>query len=472
MLSQTYIHHPLNQTTLLRILTCHFITTRRRHHHCRLGQQQQAHTICATNSPDLDALLNDIDIPEIEADLATFQSEDGAVFDDNGIALTYRNDGYAIEALEKDAIVTDLSHWGRIRLSGSGAAAFLHGQSTNVFTSLPPGSGCETVLVTAQARCIDLLTCYVQQSGILCLTSPSTKNDILQRLDKHLFPADDVQLSDISSQTAMFVVAGPRSDEILKQLKAADAVIGKPWYSHTVMGVSGKPVIVAVGPLLSAQGYVIIVDESIAPDVWRSITGLGAMPMGSTAWEVARIINGRPAPGKELTKDYNPFEAGLYQAVSVEKGCYVGQETLAKVNNLYAVKQELWGLSLQAPVSAGDEVKKLDGTKLGVVTSAVDVPTGGHRALAYLKCKSGSGRVQLQDIEVDVQGVRGRVVSIPYASRSFPESTTSGGGNSEGVDAAAAEKAAADKAEAEARRQEKLKAMQERLAAWQAQQQQ
>lgn len=271
------------------------------------------------------------------------------------------------------------------------------------------------------------------------------------------------------------------------------------------MGVAGKPVIIAVGPLLSLPGYLILADEGVAADLWKSVVAQGAEPMGSDAWEVARVINGRPAPrsssssgvvvvekdddfksidakefknnnnneNRELSAEYNPLEAGLYHAVSVEKGCYVGQETLAKVHKLNAVKQELWGLSLQGPVSAGDVVVNVkSGEKVGVVTSAVDVPAGGHRALAYLKCREkGSGkRVQLQDMEVDVGGVKGRVVAIPYATRAFASSSSSDSSSSSVEDEEKAKKAAVDKAEAEAKRQAKLKAMQERLAAWQAEQ--
>ena len=64
----------------------------------------------------------------------------------------------------------------------------------------------------------------------------------------------------------------------------------------------------------------------------------GAVPMGEEAWEAARIVCGRPAPGSELTQDFNPLEAGLYHAVSVDKGCYIGQETLSKVRRLGVFK--------------------------------------------------------------------------------------------------------------------------------------
>lgn len=79
----------------------------------------------------------------------------------------------------------------------------------------------------------------------------------------------------------------------------------------------------------------------------------GAIPMGEVEWEMARILQGRPAAGKELTEQHIPLEAGLYHAVSLNKGCYMGQETLAKVHKLSAVKQQLQGLLLDDAVQPG-----------------------------------------------------------------------------------------------------------------------
>ena len=80
--------------------------------------------------------------------------------------------------------------------------------------------------------------------------------------------------------------------------------------------------------------------------------------MGENAWECERILSGRPRPGKELTESHNPLEAGLWRAVNLDKGCYIGQETLSKVSNLNALNRELWGLMLAMGRSAasGDAV--------------------------------------------------------------------------------------------------------------------
>ena len=87
--------------------------------------------------------------------------------------------------------------------------------------------------------------------------------------------------------------------------------------------------------------------------------------MGAAAWEAARVLDGRPMAGKELTEQHLPLEAGLYHAVSLNKGCYMGQETLAKVHKLNAVKQQLHGLLLDADVPPGSPL--LSGTQLDVV---------------------------------------------------------------------------------------------------------
>lgn len=78
--------------------------------------------------------------------------------------------------------------------------------------------------------------------------------------------------------------------------------------------------------------------------------------MGTAAWEAARVLDGRPMAGKELTEQHLPLEAGLYHAVSLNKGCYMGQETLAKVHKLNAVKQQLHGLLLDADVAPGSSL--------------------------------------------------------------------------------------------------------------------
>ena len=420
---------------------------------------------------DISSLLDDIDFPDIDADLASFQDEDGAVFGDEGVPVSYGNDGYALEAYEVGVALIDRSHWGRLRLAGPHRLQFLHSQSTADVATLDPGSGTDTVLVTPQGRTIDVATVLSQGSGALLLLSPGMSTAIKERLEKFIFPNDEVSVSDIAPATAMFSLLGPASDVVMREL-AAESVVGAEQGSHSVFSFGGKPVIAVVGGGLPGTGYTLIVAESAAGDLWRAITGRGAEPMGTRAWEIARVLAGRPAPGRELTEEYNPLEAGLYGAVSLNKGCYIGQETLAKVHSQGALRRELWGLELEAPCAVGADVYAYSsdssgssGKSIGRVTSYVDTVQQAHRALAYLKCRDGAQKVALEGKSVVVDGVKGKVVRIAAARRKFPEGAAPVEGAASKRSTAASEAAAAEEA---ARKAAKLKAMQDQLAAWQA----
>lgn len=231
-----------------------------------------------------------------------------------------------------------------------------------------------------------------------------------------------VTVTDISSRCNMFSVAGPDAAALLCQLEAQGVSELQP-HSHLLLNFRGSPVIVTAGSGLATPGFTLIVDQAAAADLWSALIakvlplfcGLcrvrrtcdggplqqwilnqvgnflrvhahmhdlhgrlmitermhrsyshyefdaqGAVPMGEEGWERQRILQGRPAAGRELTLEVNPLEAALYDAVSLGKGCYIGQETLAKVHQLGGPKQQLWGLHSLQPMSQGDPV--LSGT--------------------------------------------------------------------------------------------------------------
>lgn len=182
----------------------------------------------------------------------------------------------------------------------------------------------------------------------------------------------------------MFTVLGPAAEEILAEWGADGQCAALPPDGHAVFGFEGAPVVVwrasGLGP--HVPGWTFIVDESAATEFWRKVAlqvcrrcsawrlgcraacavGLGvccgrsrglaalirvhvwhnregervqgAIPMGAAVWEQVRVRSGVPAVGAELTDKFNALEAGLHRAISLDKGCYVGQETLSKVTNL------------------------------------------------------------------------------------------------------------------------------------------
>jgi folate-binding protein YgfZ len=141
------------------------------------------------------------------------------------------------------------------------------------------------------------------------------------------------------------------------------AIKDQPYGTHMHYAVEGTPVTVGVGGGLAGPGYSFMLSTDTAGLVWEAIVDAGAVPMGSVAWEHLRVWQGRPVPGKELTDEFNALEAGLWKTISLTKGCYIGQETIARLITYDNVKQQLWGVHLDGPVQPNTVLYK-EGVKV------------------------------------------------------------------------------------------------------------
>ncbi len=323
------------------------------------------------------------------------------------------NDAAAFKAVQDSVAVCDRSHWGRIKVSDDDRLRFLHNQSTNDIQQLQPGQGCDTVMVTSTARTIDLVSAYVLEDAVLLLVSPNRRESLMQWLDRYIFFADKVQLTDVTNDTATFSLIGPESDTIIQKL-GAGAIIGQPYGNHQLIFLAGGEVRVAVGSGLASPGYTLILSAGDKEKVWDLIVEAGAVPMSDRAWDVLRILQGRPAPDRELTDDYNPLEVGLWQTISFNKGCYIGQETIARLNTYKGVKQHLWGMRLSAPAVPGTVITVAD-EKVGNLTSYTET-TAGYFGLGYIRTKAGGA-----GLKVHVGEVEGEIVEVPFVSHNYPE---------------------------------------------------
>lgn len=120
------------------------------------------------------------------------------------------NDAAAIKAVQEGLAVCDRTSWGRIKISDDDRLRFLHNQSTNNIQQLKPGQGCDTVFVNSTARTLDLVTVYIQEDAVLLLVSPNRREFLMQWLDRYIFFADKVQLTDVTDETASLSVFGPK----------------------------------------------------------------------------------------------------------------------------------------------------------------------------------------------------------------------------------------------------------------------
>ncbi|MFW6357809.1 MAG: YgfZ/GcvT domain-containing protein [Chroococcales cyanobacterium] len=344
--------------------------------------------------------------------LKNLQLQAGAIFEAD-VPVSFGNETEAMKAAKSGVAICDRSSWGLIKVTDSDRLQFLHNQSTNNLNALKPNQGCDTVFVNSTGRTIDLATVYITEDSVLLLISPNRRQTILQWLDKYLFPMDRVKLTDITNQYSIFSLIGQDSDRLLNQLNA-DTIIGQEKHSHSVLDLNGMNVRVAMGNGLELPGYTLITPAENAATLWSQLTNLGAIPMGDRSWETLRIQQGRPAADQELTEDYNPLEAGLWKAISFNKGCYIGQETIARLNTYKGVKQRLWGLKLNAPVETGIPITVND-EKVGLLTSYTQVDDD-YIGLGYVRTKAGG-----EGLTVKVGEAEGELIPVPFLTHEYYE---------------------------------------------------
>ena len=342
--------------------------------------------------------------------LRDIQLQQGAVFEvEKLVPASFGNDLEALEAAQVAVALCDRSHWGRLQITDSDHLTFLHNQSTNDFKNLKPGEGCDTIFVTSTARTIDLATVYVLDEAVISIVSPNRREYLMTWLDRYIFFGDKVKLQDITDQSAMFSLVGPQSQSLLAKL-GVTSLQDQPQGTHQEVVLAEQPVRVAVGSGLAIAGYTLIMNSEYAADVWAALVAAGSVPMGDRAWEQLRIQQGRPTPDQELTEDYNAVEACLWQAISLNKGCYIGQETIARLDTYKGVKQQLWGIRLNQSVQPGSEIFH-EGEKVGILTSITQAEPG-YLGLGYIRTKAGGN-----GLKVTIDQAEGELIEVPFLQR-------------------------------------------------------
>lgn len=348
--------------------------------------------------------------------LREIQQAAGGQWDDAGVPLGFGRDAEAWVAIATGVVVCDRTHWGVLSVSDADRLRFLHNQTTNDFQQLHPGEGCDTVFVTSTARTLDLVSAYVTEDAVLLLTSPGQDTPLMEWMDRYIFFADKVKLQNLTSEMATFSLIGPESRTLVEQLCPGHAW-DLPQGHHRVVTLGAATVRIAGGNGLAAPGFTLLVAADQAGALWQTLIQAGAIPAGAQVWEQARIQQGRPVPGAELTADYNPLEAGLWQTISFNKGCYIGQETIARLNTYQGVKQQLWGLKLNGPATPGTPLM-VGEDKVGVLTSLVETPDGPI-GLGYVRTKAGG-----PGLTVTLGQTSATVIDVPFLSRGYLAATS------------------------------------------------
>lgn len=303
---------------------------------------------------------------------------------------------------------------GCLLIRGEDRIPFLQRQSTNDLQDLSPGSAVITVLTSPTARILDVLTVFFQDQPDLLpvltvLTLPGRGGQTDKYLRNRIFFMDKVQVENLSPGYAQIEVAGPQADLLLnaagvKSLPEMDQVINSQ--------INGIPCYILGRWVNARKGYRFLLSASEAPGILNWLSEHGIERLNSNENELLRIEAGLPGEKDELTEAYTPFEVNLHAYVSDRKGCYTGQEVLARQKTYDKVTKKLAGLKTTTAVSRGAAVFA-EGNPIGTVTSAAISPQFGPIALAILRRPYFEPHTSLT-VETPHGKFSARVVELPF----------------------------------------------------------
>ncbi|MCC7360234.1 MAG: folate-binding protein YgfZ [Anaerolineales bacterium] len=327
----------------------------------------------------------------------------------SGVVLDYGDAVGEYTAARRGTVAVWRNHVGRVRAVGRDRLDLLHRMSTNDLTGMAVGEARTTVLTSAIARMVDVLWVLNRAETALYLTGAGRAPVVRRWLGGYVFYNDQVKFADATAELGQFGLFGPRAPAVAEALAPGAADLPENRFLD-----NGEVVVARARPLAGA-GYAVIAPAAQINRLWQQALAGGAVPAGEQAYQWLRVAagqpegaaDGTPLAGRELTEEYIPLEANLWPAVSFKKGCYIGQEIIARMESRGKLARRLVGLKLDAPVDVGAEITA-SGAAVGAVTSAAVPPDVGPVALAYLKSAAAEpGQA------VGVGGVAGMVVDLP-----------------------------------------------------------
>jgi folate-binding protein YgfZ len=303
------------------------------------------------------------------------------------------------QAVTESCGLVDRSQRGKLALTGSQTKSFLQGQVTNDVEALTPGQGCYAAFLTPKGKMLGDLR-ILDASDTLLLDTERVALQELFNMVRRFCIGYDVQLHKRTVQSGLVSLIGPAAEQVL-------GVTGLPDAEHAHV----------LGALDDVSARMIRTDLGIdllceADDTARLLSRLGSRGVPAVSESVAecvRIEHGRPRYGIDLDDGVIPQEAGLNErAISFTKGCYVGQETVARLFYRGKPNRHLRGLRLAEPVPPGAQVS-FDGRPVGRATSVADSPALGPIALALIRRESLPGSA----VQVGPDAIAGEVVELP-----------------------------------------------------------
>ena len=334
-----------------------------------------------------------------------------------GATFAEKHEGWNLVAHFTDAVsehqavrqrvgIVELSHRSRLRLTGEDRATFLHRIISNDVEGLEAGQGNYATLLTNRGKIIADMHVYVREEAIYLETAPETKETLFKELDKYII-ADDVVLEDVTAKVGSIGIYGAESPTLVQAVVGLQRVPAST-HENSACEVDGRWVMSARTGESGEVGYQLWTAADSLEWLWERLMTHDVVPIGLGALESLRIEAGTPRYGAELTNAVIPLEAELEHAIDFEKGCYIGQEIVARMKYRGHPNRLLRGIEIDAAEPPQQHTPVFSGDKeVGWITSAVYSPTLEKQiAIGYVRMavtEAGS-RVQLETSEGRVNG--------------------------------------------------------------------
>ena len=345
------------------------------------------------------------------------------------IAVEFTDAASEHQAVRKSVGIVDVSYRSRHQLTGEDRATFLHRIISNDVESLSSGQGTYAMLLTHRGKIIADLNIYVFEDAITIDTAPETAENLFNELDKYII-ADDVELVDVTEEMGTVAVHGPNASALVQSALNMSELGTLPERHSCVRegdAVFQHPIACVRTNATGEVGWTLYTAADGLASLWETLIAQGAQfnvqPIGWQALESLRIEAGIPRYGTELTDAVIPLEAELEHAIDFEKGCYIGQEIVARMKYRGHPNRLLRGIEIDAIPTSQDDCELRSGAKIfnagkevGWVTSATFAPTLGKQvALGYVRIavtEAGS-RVQIETLDGHVDAT---VALLPFST--------------------------------------------------------
>jgi glycine cleavage system T protein len=327
------------------------------------------------------------------------------------------------EAVRTAVGLLDMCDYAVLDLTGPDRVSYLQGMVSNDVKKLTPGSGMYAAVLDVNGKILADLRVLATEESFILLVREFLKQKVIAQLNRYLV-ADDVEIGDESARHGMISIQGPHALLLLRAI-ASHQDPPVHMHSHRMLRIAERKIRAIRATHTGEEGFDLLMEvEDLAPivsEIERAGAALGVRWIGLQAQEILRVEAGLPRYGIDMDEDNLLLETGLDQAVSFQKGCYLGQEVIERVRSRGHVNKKLVGILLAGDTAAnrGDKIS-CEGKEVGRVTSSVFSPKVKHAiALGYVQ------RDYLQpatsvSVESNSEQIAGAVATLPFVYETSP----------------------------------------------------